>query len=394
MFARCSAGASRNSKYASKRLPLRRCTRSNSSTSAGTPKSPPHTQDRSRSKYAPRRLVIAIFSGAGLIAGWQLYNIYGKDSSFAAYSLLSKERVSSTASIFHLKPEGGAQDFERYTDARKRGIWNVHFKQPQLQIVRAYTPLPPLDSVGGEKQRELRFLIRNDPHGEVSGYLHRLPIGAEVEMRGPNVEYEFNPDVRQIVFLAGGTGIAPALQAAYALFEGNKAIDGDQTNKDKKLHILWASRMREDCLGGVSDAPPAETVPPKPTWSGFFSTPKAKPPPPVSQEQGLLVKELEALKKKYPGQVTVEYFVNAEDTWIDEDAVLRALSRFDGKDFTTGMTTPQEQRQILISGPPGFISYLAGPKEWRNGREEQGSVSKIVAHAISKNPHNVKVWKI
>jgi hypothetical protein len=114
----------------------------------------------------------------------------------------------------------------------------------------------------------------------------------------------------------------------------------------------------------------------------------------------LIVKELEALKQKYPGQVTVEYFVNAEDTWIDEDAVFRALSRFDDKDFSVstatgaGSTALVEQKQILISGPPGFISYLAGPKEWRNGREEQGSVSRVLAHAIAKNPHHVKVWKI
>ncbi|EXJ90667.1 hypothetical protein A1O1_03771 [Capronia coronata CBS 617.96] len=310
------------------------------------------------------------------------------------YSLASRERVSSTASIFHLKPKGDLQGLERYTDAWKRGIWNVHFIQPQLQIVRAYTPLPPVGVDNNEGERELRFLIRNDPHGEVSSYLHRLPIGAEIELRGPNIEYKLTPDVRQIVFLAGGTGIAPALQAAYALFEGNKGTGEEQANKNKKIHILWANRLREDCMGGVSDAPPAEAVPPKPTWSGFFTKPKVKPPPAVSQEQGLMVKELEALKKKYPGQVTVEYFVNAEDTWIDEDAVFRALSRFDDKDFFTGFATSPEQRQILISGPPGFIAYLAGPKEWRNGREEQGTVSRIIAHAISQNPHNVKVWKI
>ena len=135
-------------------------------------------------------------------------------------------------------------------------------------------------------------------------------------------------------------------------------------------------------------------MPPKATWSGLFSKQKEKPSSPVGAEKGLLVQELEQLKAKFPGQITVEYFVNTEDTWIDEDAVFQALSRFDDKDFSTGYATPQEQRQILISGPSGFISYLAGPKEWKNGREEQGGISKIIAHAISRNPHNVKVWKV
>ncbi|KAL2443820.1 hypothetical protein ABEF95_013394 [Exophiala dermatitidis] len=401
MFARCSVRASSNLQNASRRAPtsIRPCTRCNSSASSGSQQSPNAQGPSTTSRYASRRLVFALCSGVGLIAAWQLYNLYAGDSSFVPFSLDSKDRVSSTASIFHLKPNRANEDFERYTEAWRRGIWNVHFKQPQLQIVRAYTPLPPIDDDSNTRQRELRFLIRNDPHGEVSSYLHRLPPGAEIEMRGPNIEYEISPDARQIVFLAGGTGIATALQAAYALFEGNKtpSLGNQDHQKSKKIHILWANRLREDCLGGVSDPPPAEAVPPKPTWSGFLSKPKKNvppPPPPGSQEQGLMVKELETLKKRYPGQVTVEYFVNAEDTWIDEDAVFRALARFEDKHFSIGSVASKEQRQILISGPPGFIAHLAGPKEWRNGREEQGTVSRIVAHAISKNPHDVKVWKI
>ena len=304
------------------------------------------------------------------------------------YKLIAKERVSSTASIFKLEPQQKPQDFQTYRDVWRRGIWNVHFKQPQIQIVRPYTPLPPNASELKKEENVLRFLIRRDPHGEVSSYLHSLPIGSIIELRGPNLEYELTPDVRQVVFFAGGTGIAPALQVAHAMFD----VDGNE--QGRKLHILWANRKREECIGGYSDAPPSEPIPPKPSWSGFFTTQKPKPEIPATVERGVIVRELEQLKEKYPGQVTVEYYVNEEDTWIDKDAVFKALSRFDDKDFSLGSTTPQEQRQILISGPSGFISYLAGPKEWRGGGEEQGGVSKIIAHAISMNPHNVKVWKI
>ncbi|EXJ62409.1 hypothetical protein A1O7_02844 [Cladophialophora yegresii CBS 114405] len=407
MFARCSRGTpkcfSPNAPCQPQSSLLRPCPRFNSSLPERTRKLPNARTSSPSSKLLTDWLLNRWFL-LGIASGF-LLNEYLKrrrDDSFVTYTLTAKEPVSSTASIFHfhLHPKQHSQNYELYKEAWRRAIWNVQFKQPQLQIVRAYTPLPPVDvdektGPGQEKETEagdLRFLIRHDPHGEVSSWLHRLPLKTEIEMRGPYLEYEIGEDVRQVVFFAGGTGIAPALQVAHALFGG----DTSAPRKDRKLHILWANRMRQDCLGGVSDEPPAESLPPKSTWSGFFSAPKPKPPPPPpSTEKGPIVRELDVLKQRYPGQVTVEYFVNAEDTWIDEDAVFRALSRFDDKDFSSANTpTSREQRQILISGPPGFIAHLAGPKEWRNGREEQGAVSRLVAHALAKNPHHVKVWKI
>jgi NAD(P)H-flavin reductase len=327
------------------------------------------------------------------VVGMQAYKFYTNKQSrdaFIPYKLVRKDPVSSTACIFVLEPPENSEELDRYQEVWEKGIWNVHFKQPQLQIVRAYTPLPPQDTQDTHSQADigrLRFLIRNDIHGEVSSYLHRLPIGSQIELRGPNIEYEISPEVKQVVFFAGGTGITPALQVAHALF-GSK-----EHGKDRKLHILWANRRREDCLGGHSDPSLAEPLTAKPTITGFFSAPHPSPEAATSTEQGLIVKKLEQLKERYAGQVTVEYFVNEESTYIDNDAVFRALSRFDDRYFSES-SPAQEQRQILISGPNGFISYLAGPKEWRGGKEEQGGVSKILAHAISMNPHNVKVWKI
>jgi ferredoxin-NADP reductase len=341
-----------------------------------------------RLKPWQRNFIIGACLGSIYFTTYRYYNEKKLKDGFVVYKLVGKEFVSSTASIFKLEPQEKSEEFQKYKDAWRKGIWNVHFKQPQIQIVRAYTPLPPNASALGNDENHLRFLIRRDPHGEVSSYLHSLPIGSSIELRGPNLEYQLTPDVKQVVFFAGGTGIAPALQVAYAMF------DGDANKQGRKLHILWANRKREDCIGGRSDAPPPEPFPPKPYWSGFFTTPKPKVQITATPDRGIVVRELEHLKEKYPGQVTVEYYVNEEDTWIDKDVVFKALSRFDDKDFSLGSATPQEQRQILISGPSGFISYLAGPKEWRGGREEQGGISKIIAHAISMNPHNVKVWKI
>jgi ferredoxin-NADP reductase len=333
-------------------------------------------------------------AGAILVPAYSYYEDSRLRDSFVKYKLVAKEPVSSTASIFQLEPQVSSTDFNVYKEAWRKGIWNVHFKQPQIQIVRAYTPLPPVEGVTEKEGKNLRFLIRRDPHGEVSSYLHNLPVGAEIELRGPNLEYHLTHDIRQVVFFAGGTGISPALQIAHTMFDAESPAE-KELKKARKLHILWANRTREDCAGGISDAPAPALEAPKKALAGFFTKPIPKPVVDVSsQTKGIIVQELEALRSKYPGRITVEYFVNEEDTWIDQAAVIKALSRFDDKDFSTGTTTPQEQRQVLISGPAGFITYLAGPKEWKNGREEQGDIGKILAHAIATNPHNVKVWKI
>ncbi|RMZ75817.1 hypothetical protein DV737_g5114, partial [Chaetothyriales sp. CBS 132003] len=125
--------------------------------------------------------------------------------------------LAAESGIFHLRlstPDNKSLAF--FHEAWQTGIWNLLFKQPQIQVVRAYTPLPP---ALGDDSQDLRFLIRHDPRGEVSSWLHRLPIGSSIEMKGPNLEFEIPPSAGNITFLAGGTGIAPALQAAHALLK-------------------------------------------------------------------------------------------------------------------------------------------------------------------------------
>jgi hypothetical protein len=97
------------------------------------------------------------------------------------------------------------------------------------------------------------------------------------------------------------------------------------------------------------------------------------------------VKELEALKAQYPGQVTVEYFVDEESTFIGKRSIL---------DFTNSATFSLGQRNrnmILISGPEGFISYMAGPKQWAQGMELQGPLQGIIKDL---NLHGWAVWKL
>ncbi|OOF91097.1 hypothetical protein ASPCADRAFT_211373 [Aspergillus carbonarius ITEM 5010] len=257
------------------------------------------------------------------------------------------------------------------------------FKQPQLQIGRDYTPLPSTSS-DEEDDECLRFFIRKDPFGEVSRYLHSLDIGAPIEVRGPRIECEIPSDTQQILFIAGGTGIAPALQAGHTLLRRTSP-----THKPR-IHILWANRRREDCIGGVSETTTTAAVPQRSWLSGLFTSSKDKHTPgdPLKAAgTSLIVRELEALQSQYPGQVSVDYFVDEEGTSIGKQSILDSTSTaLSSKEPGKG-----KHNLILVSGPEGFISYMAGPKLWAQGMELQGPLRGILKELDLKS---WTVWKL
>jgi hypothetical protein len=328
-----------------------------------------------------------VLFGSGTAGGYA-YRSYAKSDSdsdalnphtFSPYSLASKRPVSSTSSIFTLRP--------RYTDdesksgiqeACKKGIWSVQIKQPQLQIARSYTPLPSTEE--SRPQDDLRLLIRRENAGEVSNYLHKLPEETTVNLRGPFLELEIPKNATEVLFLAGGTGIAPALQVANLLTQ----------RKDMKLHILWANRKREDCAGGKSDI---HHLPPSGLLSGFkglFGSQQASLPSPKEHETGheeSIVQEINKFKSKSNvGSLVVEYFVDEEGKFIKDGNILQHVKHLAQEDSAS--QTALGEKYILVSGPDGFINHMAGEKIWVGGREAQGPLGGVLAQM------NLPGWKI
>jgi hypothetical protein len=301
---------------------------------------------------------------------------------FAPYILVDKQTVSSTSAIFTLHDGLGVAEPDSVKDARKRGVWSVQAKQPQLQIARAYTPLPSNpDEADDEDGHSLRFLIRQETGGEMSTYLHRLPAGSTIELRGPTVEYELPPDIKEVVFLAGGTGIAPAMQVAEAL----------SRSPGSKMHLLWANRRREECEGGFGDEAMINTNGKQPQlswWKGLLGleqTRKQTLPAgtPKVASKGLIVQELEALNERSQaatGGLNVQYYVDEERSFINPHEVEKRIH--------TESPEKQGSRLILISGPDGFVNYWAGKKLWVEGREMQGPLGGVLAKMDLKN------WKV
>ncbi|KAL4914264.1 hypothetical protein BDW62DRAFT_190670 [Aspergillus aurantiobrunneus] len=362
-------------------------TSSSSSSFPPSPQSP--TASPSKRRWLRLALITATAVGAGAYFRWRQDSRSGSSTTlnpvrFTPYYLVSREPVSPTGSLFTLKPpKSDGSNLEVYNCAWKTGIWSVMFKQPQLQIGRDYTPLPST-SADGDDDECLRFFIRKDPFGEVSRYLHTLKLGAPIEMRGPRIECEIPSDTETILFIAGGTGIAPALQAGHALLRRT-----DSTSRPR-IHILWANRQREDCKGGLNEptGPSAETQMP---WLARIFKPSKKVISPAHTEvqehteTSIVVRELEALKAQYPDQVTVEYFVDEENTFIGKKSIL---------DFTKTAVSSSGARKrnlVLVSGPAGFISYMAGPKLWAQGMELQGPLQGLIKEL---NLQDWAVWKL
>jgi ferredoxin-NADP reductase len=334
----------------------------------------------------PRALIILGTSAFGGAA----FRAYSKPTSsseaslnphtFTAYTLVDKQSVSSTSAIFTLRNRDGAPDPESVRESWKRSVWSVQVKQPQLQIARAYTPLPPTSHTPGTDDQhadDIRLLIRQEASGEVSTYLHRLPEQSTVELRGPNIECELPHDIKEVLFLAGGTGIAPAMQVAQAM--------GRRTGS--KMQILWANRKREECLGGVSDETDMKHLVQSRLgwWKSLFGFGQSAGQETLfdnhgNQSKGVIVKELDALKERNSTQtrgLTVQYYCDEENSYIKPGDVAKRLHS----------RTPEEKgsRVILVSGPDGFIEYWAGKKLWEGGREVQGPLGGVLGRMDLKD---------
>ncbi|KAL5348453.1 mitochondrial peripheral inner membrane protein [Pseudogymnoascus australis] len=213
-------------------------------------------------------------------------------------------------------------------------------------------PPPPSDpTTSPSTPGALRFLIRREHGGEVSSYLSALPVGATIDVRGPVVEYKVPGDVSEVVFLAGGTGIAPALQAVRAVLgEG----EGDT---DKKVKILWANRNRSECAG----APVSSSW-----WGRIWGTAPGQSEPPSP-----LVEELRGLEARYGGRVEVKYFIDAEGTFIDRRGILEAVKSAKGEE-------KEGKKLIMVAGPEGFVKHYVGARVWEGGEEKQGPLGGVV----------------
>ncbi|KAL8734586.1 MAG: hypothetical protein Q9166_001486 [cf. Caloplaca sp. 2 TL-2023] len=327
---------------------------------------------------------------------------------FQDYELIKNQKISSTSYIFKIQPSTFGRrayksrlDGQKIIDASNKGIWSVQIKHPLLNVARLYTPLPTIlrdpyaHALGGKSNYEslnphdnqLRFLIRNHPEGELSRFLSRMQPGARIELRGPYQEFEFPKNLEQVIFLAGGTGISPALQMAYTLLE-----NGSDAPKPR-VTVLWANRHAEDCKGGSIEPQPPPGGLLQRAWQSVIGSdhPHSVVDPTPSIEDSPIVREISALNTRYPAHFNVSYFADDRQRFITErDVQLRLQSSGSVKHDPTSAENIRK-KLIMVSGPDEFVEHFAGVKVWKEGKELQGDLGGVLKRVALPG---WTVWKL
>lgn len=105
---------------------------------------------------------------------------------------------------------------------------------PGQSVNRAYSP----SSVPGEDS-SLEFLIRLQPGGRMSDFLsHTAAIGDVMSVEGPFGEFTWNNTKAPVVFVAGGTGLAPILSMLRTIAE-------ERRHREKILLCFGVNRYEE-----------------------------------------------------------------------------------------------------------------------------------------------------
>ncbi|KAF6841652.1 oxidoreductase FAD-binding domain-containing protein [Colletotrichum plurivorum] len=404
-----------------------------------TPRPPP----RRRTILSPRYLPILLALAAGGVA-WDSQWLFPDSSSsvsddpssatilgdarrFIRFNVVARDQVSPTSFILTLKPpHASSSQLSSLWDVFD--LWCVEVKQPQIQVAREYTPLPP-----GADPDALRLYVRAVRGGEVSTYLSRLSpaAGDAVELRGPHGEFDLRSRLgragERVVFLAGGTGIASALQAAHAVLP----LEGGPS-----MTIFWAVRSRDE-IQTPSGRPAPVPGKSRNCWNPFSARRSAEPgirAEALSADAGSpspIGRELLALKEKYPDRLDVRVVVDQENTAIQESDLASALTsptsstttssddcRFHSQTAHLGMVdgAPNAGKKLsfkeddcacpkhdgsvpgknlfVVSGPEGFVQAYAGAKIWRDGGQLQGPVGGMLGRMQRQNPGLLRDWVV
>ncbi|PWY97557.1 ferredoxin reductase-like protein, partial [Testicularia cyperi] len=243
-------------------------------------------------------------------------------------------------------------------------IRSIYIKEPSLVIERGYTPLydtlqgssslalPQLSSRGS-----LELIVKRYADGELSRYLHRLPPGSNVEVRGPvdtwNLKRDHGEDApvpNEIVMLVGGTGITPAYQLlTNVLGRPSTGRINSQTTPETKFKLVYA----------VPDT-----------------------------QNALLLPELSRLVQAHPEQVSLTLLVER----LDHDASGRVTVPPQRPLDSSGLTLASEVRVIMASNGASRVSW--NPMSWFRSASipasaaGQGSAQDVAiqAHQARFNP--------
>ena len=214
-------------------------------------------------------------------------------SEFTQCDLISIDQITPTTKYYRMKCKNSID----------LPVFHVYIKDDSCQIARAYTPVTTIN------KQEIGILIRHYKDGVISTMMDGLKVGDMVDIRGPfETIPPYQPNiVKDLVMIAGGTGIAPF----YQLIKHVLALDKNDTTR---LTLYYCNRNEQEIL---------------------------------------LKRELDSLKLAYPTRLNIVYALDEKqpeyDYWFDPNSIKTKIPL--GKDVA-----------CLVCGPDGFVSKVAGPR--------------------------------
>ncbi|MBM4142953.1 MAG: 2Fe-2S iron-sulfur cluster binding domain-containing protein [Lentisphaerae bacterium] len=173
-------------------------------------------------------------------------------------------------------------------------------------VYRAYSVASP-PSVRGEIELEIRYV----PEGICTTYVHRhLKVGDAVTINGPYGDFRLRDGEREIIFIAGGSGMAPIKSILYDMREKGirrKATYFFGAKALRDLFLLDEMRAMEKALPAFRFVPALSAPEAADDWSG---------------ERGLIT---EVVGRRVPDASAMEAYLCGSPLMID--ACIEVLKR-------------------------------------------------------------------
>lgn len=272
---------------------------------------------------------------------------------FTPYRISYKRNVDRAHFLLELTPVT-EQRVNLWSKMGCEKLWSVQIKQPDVMVVRNYTPLP--FQMDQETQKlevfedghfaggKLFFYIKQYEQGEVARWLHSLPENHVVELRGPYIDYEFPHYEGEIC------------RDRSFLKSGHKSIRAQETFKYKQFDIA----MFTAGTGIVTALQLLCTENPFRGTMNLFHSCKS------FDELGPLKPILDALEKN--NRVCMHLTQSSEQPSTEKrlQEILKYVPRpsaYPGLVLQDGVQNNNLGPVLsLVCGPEGYISAISGPK--------------------------------
>jgi len=134
--------------------------------------------------------------------------------------------------------EWQVEELDRFEFKAGQFVSMLETKEDGKHTTRAYS------IASGARGREFDLCLNRVPHGYFSNFLCDLKDGSEVKFHGPHGHFTLREPLRDSIFVATGTGIAPMRGFVQWLF-GNAAA-GAARRQGRRFWLVFGTRYDKD----------------------------------------------------------------------------------------------------------------------------------------------------